>query len=203
VVHHDEVFKHWFDWIEAKSCSVPFRVVHADAHADLGSDPWGCKDRDWSYLLTEFLLIPDHERSKAALRDPVLDEGNYLAFAVCCGWIDDLTLVYPSECSGAAKMLGMDEAFPVDLIPEFFADRDTDADHMSISRYISEDRGRLEQGECVIGLDPIWSPCFQRRWSNQYVGKGFTHMALAKSPDFTPLEADELIPVILEYVDLI
>lgn len=74
---------------------------------------------------------------------------------------------------------------------------------MSICRYEPRDREKLEKGESVAPVELIWSPLFQRQWSYQYEGRGFTHMILAKSPDFTPSEADVLIPVILEYVDLI
>ena len=68
VTHHDEAFQHWSDWIASGQCSGQFKVVHADAHADLGLECWNCKDLDWSYLLTEFLSLSNQERLETALR---------------------------------------------------------------------------------------------------------------------------------------
>jgi hypothetical protein len=37
---------------------------------------------DWSFLMTEFLLVPEQERPAVALEGSVLKEGNYLAVAL-------------------------------------------------------------------------------------------------------------------------
>ncbi len=68
--------------------TTPFDVVHVDAHADLGL---GFGDLGWFHLAADLLHRTREER--AVENPPGLTEGNYLLYAVACGWIESLTYV--------------------------------------------------------------------------------------------------------------
>ena len=56
--------------------------------------------------------------------------------------------------------------------------------------------GVVEDGEPVSCEPPVPFKCIEER---EFSLAGITHMFLAQSPEYTPVEADELLPVIREY----
>lgn len=90
VDEHHEVFFDWRIRIAQGLLVPPFEVVHLDAHADLG---YG--DASVPYVLTEVLGQPLKDRAfpRVGGREG-LGPGNYLLFAIACRWIQALTYVY-------------------------------------------------------------------------------------------------------------
>jgi hypothetical protein len=81
---HVEAFWTWKRWIAEGKLTTPFRVIHIDAHADIGLG-----DAGWVYLLTEILELPVDKRNvpRASGDSRDMNSGNYLAFAVANRWI--------------------------------------------------------------------------------------------------------------------
>jgi hypothetical protein len=92
VANHGDMFGRWLDAIEGSQLVTPFSVTHLDAHADLGLG-----DSGYLYLLTELLFEPLAERMRPRTGVGGLADGNWLAFAVACRWISDLTYVYNTD----------------------------------------------------------------------------------------------------------
>ena len=200
-MHHHEALLVWQRWLDVGLIAKPFEVVHVDAHSDLGTSGWGhTENTDWSFVLTELLAIPIESRPGADVGFGVLHEGNYLAFALAYGWIDELTMVYPSDAEVRPRFSRLEpESFPNDLIPEFFRDRDPASELIERWPISPVDRRKLELGNAVVRVGPaIKLPC-QLRWAADFHRTGFTHMILAESPDFTTEGADLLIPILQEY----
>src|ERR1041384_5829102 len=87
VTDHDEVFYLWKSLIGSGKLSVPFNVVHVDAHADLGLG------YDLDYLYTDFLSLPRADRPYAPRSDKGINLGSYLSYAVRCRWISGIDFV--------------------------------------------------------------------------------------------------------------
>ena len=86
---HHEAFYFWRKLILQGKITVPFELVHIDAHSDLGDADWG-----WIYVTSELLHKPVEERINPD--DCLLygiNEANYLAFSLACRWIKKLTFV--------------------------------------------------------------------------------------------------------------
>lgn len=64
VQSHDEVFHKWKTLIERNDLAVPFKVVHVDAHSDLGLG-----SLSWTYLHSRFLSmnVQTHEKETMVL----------------------------------------------------------------------------------------------------------------------------------------
>ncbi len=88
VQSHDEVFYEWKKLIQARELVVPFRVVHIDAHSDLG-----VVCQSWPYFHSEFLSIDVANRPEARQGDEGLNFGNFLAFAFGCRWISEADFI--------------------------------------------------------------------------------------------------------------
>lgn len=92
VVEHRDAFRTWRRWLAEGRLTAPFRVIHVDAHADLGLG-----DAGWLYLTTELLARPVRKRSRPRFGRTGVTSGNYLAFAVANRWIQGLTYAYPED----------------------------------------------------------------------------------------------------------
>ena len=90
---HDKLFYCFRDLINKKKLSVPFEIVHVDAHADLGIGTLSDK-----YIMTELLYKPVNERTKPKRGGwEGLSESNFLAFMIACRWISKLVYVHHRE----------------------------------------------------------------------------------------------------------
>ena len=91
VVHNDEVFEALERHRAAGLLTMPFEMVHVDAHADLGV---GEHDYSFERITTDVLHRPVEERARNLRTGRgALGFGNWLAFCLACRWIDKLTIV--------------------------------------------------------------------------------------------------------------
>ena len=162
--------------IESGRLSIPFEVIHIDAHPDL----WAGNGLS---LTSEFLCV-DSERGLANLGKKHVHSGNYLTFAIAYGWVDSLVWI-PLR----ARLKDM---------PEW------DADARSILRQLKKrkcesspirDLSRVERERSV--------PFKILAWQRFRISETFDYIALSRSPNFTPRESDKLLPVIEEYMQQI
>lgn len=177
---HDGALQFWRDSMEAGILCKPFSVVHIDAHSDLGIGRPGP-----GFVLQNVLGIPPQirDRFETYYAQKQLDESNYLLFALAFRWVDSLTVVR--------------DPFSRNDFPYFIRKEGEKYLPIRLESFVSrlfEDR---------YGAEPTipFSVCSDP-WSFS-VKEPFTCMNLACSPRYTPKAADELIPLIAEYMDLV
>jgi hypothetical protein len=88
VQSHDEVFYQWRALIDSGELIFPFRLVHVDAHSDLGMG-----FPSWTYLHSDFLSLKPADRSSAQRGDYGVNFGTFLAFALGCRWISEADFI--------------------------------------------------------------------------------------------------------------
>ena len=182
---HDEVFDLWKEQIINRQLQEPFDVFHVDAHADLGLG-----DSSFIYILGELLHAAPHERQEPK-RDGLdgLNEGNYLAFAIACRWLKTMTYVHH-------PMMRND-------MPRFlFRNQNTDTRVIELNCYSAADARNLALNrnpprpiatEPPVPIKVVSKEDFRERGD-------FVFGYLSKSPKYTPLQAEELIPEIGKYL---
>ncbi len=185
VEHHGDVFTLWRRGLLAGDLVAPFHVTHIDAHADLGMGENG-----YWHLLTQQLHLPPAERwyprvSTDALERAMTD-GSYLAFAVGCRWISDLTIcpgggdIHPyimegwDPRSGTIRMPRLDDTELRGLIQAW------------AKPTFPEDRLEPPVPLTLISRDDFFAP------------EPFDFIFLARSPAFTPAEADPIYDAVRE-----
>lgn len=177
VERHGEVLRRWSALIDAGFLRAPFHVTHVDAHADLSMGEIGYK-----YLLTELVHMPVDERPEAALQQT--GDGDYLAFAIGCRWVHDLVYVY-NEGGGS------------DVHPYLWEDFDRFGGSVRLAALTRSDIGTLLNGSrpAVSYREPA-VPIAATRWESFEAAEAFDLVSLARSPAFTPEEADPVFDAI-------
>jgi hypothetical protein len=186
-------------------------VVHVDAHSDLGS---GWNNRSFTFIETELLALSIEQRRHPTFALEHLNSGNYLLGAIANRWISQLTYVYPAdrtefepEQPGSlppfeddmrelARLLQTDQGPPVNDLPAWIFRNDDWRTWTIELKHRLVRHGVLEDGEPASSESPVPFKCIEERKCNL---AGVTHMFLAQSPHHTPVEADELLPIIREY----
>ncbi len=204
-VEHDEAFYSWRRWIEQGTLSVPFSVVHVDAHADMGMG-----DAGWVYLLSDLLDLSVEQRRNPRRGYDALNAGNYLMFAVANRWVDRLTYVFPARIpwsanwkSGLSEQIQPDpytDGAPGDLMVMHFRDGDWRTGMLQLRHCTRETLNRCmgrQELEPVIHLEPPVPFGFTP--VRDFHSTGFTHMVVAQSPRFAPPAADKLLPILRRY----
>lgn len=202
VKHHDEAFSLWRELISKNRLQPPFEIVHIDSHADIG-----CFDLTPYYLMGELLHLPPAERIFPKIGRRGMNAGNYLVFAMGCRWVNSLIYV-PHDDSNNLR----------DLLPIYFKDFSVSSGYIELKKcdpnvlnaagsgkrsldntyqsYGMLDRESLLDPEPFISFTVFNRECFKNK-------EDFDLVILAQSPSFTPVESDELISVICEYIDCI
>jgi hypothetical protein len=213
---HRDAFRVWHRWLDEGTLSAPFSVVHVDAHADLGCGS------SWEYLQTKLLALPLERRTRPRFGRNGVNSGNYLLFAIANRWIQRLTYVYPIDpgvcppqptCSvlrpieeiveELGDVLEGSDLPPVsDLPPECFRNQDwktmlVELNHYSPRQY--KDIALLKKRPLPVHREPaVPMRCVA---ADGFELNGFTHMVVARSPQYTTKSADSLLPVFREYFE--
>jgi hypothetical protein len=190
VDHHHEVFYIWRDLVETGEVEAPFEVVHSDSHADLGLGDGG-----WEYLMGELLHLPIGERTNPKVGSKYMNVGNYLAFAAACGWLSKLTYVHHPQGGN-------------DVMPYHFRDFSASSNHIELKRCSRERLKCISFSEATyvnFGVEEIGPTLpFQKISCLDYQSEQpFDYLFFARSPEFTPIESDLLLPIFLEYIQAI
>ena len=173
-VHHHEAFYYWREMIEKKLMDIPFKIIHIDAHVDLSYLP----DGSWKYISDKYLNKPYIEKIYPEnLSDfgkyAKFDCGNYLLYALACGWINEMDYVFHPE---------LDE---LDF-PHFLAEKVEDRIVFSIGNKEYENSYQLY-------INPV-------KKNNLILNEKIDFITVAKSPQFTPIESDKLLELLKEYL---
>ncbi len=182
--HHDAVFIFCKNLINKKLLTIPFEIVHVDAHSDLGID----------YIkpsLTNILedLLKESLDNRVLEAEKFIDSGNFLAYMLACRWINKLTFITPP-------------AWRDDLQHRFFKNQD---EGTGIIQFRHFPPGSFMKRGSYKGVTPIHLEpeiIFERIESENYFNEEpFSYIFLTHSPDYTPVTSDQLIPLIMKHID--
>lgn len=188
VDNHHEVFHIWRNLIESGKVEAPFEVVHPDLHADLGLG-----DPGWVYLMSEVLHLPIEERTNPKVGWEYMNAGNYLAFAAACGWLSKLTYAHHPQGGN-------------DAMHFHFKNFDVASNEIELKRC------PLERLKSLLDPEPSYANFgveqrgptlpFQKISCLDYRAEQFfDYVFFARSPEFTPVESDLLLPILQEYIE--
>lgn len=203
VEHHSELLYLLGERICDRASGLSMEIVHVDAHADLGLG-----DAAYRYILTELAFEPIAARWEVlkqrglASRDEMSDlgaysvnDGNWLAFAVACGWVADFTYVWNTDSTSTGR--------PGDLMRPLMKDYDLNSDHLQITAVKDEEFHRYLGGcpPVPVSRDPAVSFKYLP-WRRFQAEKPFECVCLTRSPEYTPAEADPIFDQIrAQFVD--
>ncbi|MDQ7041111.1 MAG: UPF0489 family protein [Rhodothermus sp.] len=185
VEEHHEIFFDWRRRIQEGRLQPPFEVVHIDAHADLGFG-----DASVPYVVTELLSLPLKTRAfpRVGGREG-LGPGNYLLFAIACRWISRLTYVYhPGRYPDLPEHIVKLDARGEGII------------QLPWYGWRSPETLQRHWPDKPLALEP---PVLYREVSGstlQHLEGPFDLLYIARSPAYTPAEADRLLEVFCEYI---
>ncbi len=191
---HHEAFLIWRDLVGQGRLQTPFEVVHADSHADLGMG-----DAGWYFLMAEHLHLPLHQRANPPIGAGEMNDGNFLAYALACRWISRLTYVHHPNGGDDLLAFHFKDFDPKTMILELKA-----CDRQQLDRWQLDWRPRRPTYEALgvkateppIPFEMVASPKFKS-------SEPFDLLVLARSPEFTPVASDALVPVIEEFMQSI
>ena len=121
-----------------------------------------------------------------------LNEGNFLAFAVACRWISEITFITHPEWNN-------------DLNQIHFKDFNNTFDSIGYLQLKKYNPGDFKKTLLFNKLKPIgFEPkiLFKKVQCDHFYNdeKKISYIFFSLSPKFTPKESDELIPIISEYI---
>jgi hypothetical protein len=185
VATHDGAFYFWRELIERGELAAPFDVVHVDAHADLGLG-----DTGYRYIMCELLHRPPAERVHPNPAQVL--ESNYLAFAAASQWLGSVTYVWHSARTHDDRPL------------EHFLGNDSESGFLQLKccdpARFAADAASGAIASSVVALEPL-IPFHTVNASSFVAAEPFDVVVLARSPLYTPVTADALIPIIESYFD--
>lgn len=169
-------------------------IDHVDAHSDLGLGDVSCE-----YISTELLKHPVEERPnhiKVIGSGKNLTPGNFLAFAIACRWISKLNYIHPKNKA-------------TDLPWFHFKDFNLSSEFIQLKHLSRKDFNTVFNNSIESIKDKIKSislePEVQFTEIPYYDFKStssYDYILLTKSPGFTPIESDNLIPIISEFIKM-
>lgn len=203
VQSHHEVFYQWKNLIEARELVVPFKVVHVDAHSDLGL---GCLSS--TYLHSEFLSIEVSNRPKARYGRDGINFGSFLAFAFGCRWISEADFVInhnwhddiPRHLLSQESYELVEERAPTSVLPygdyelEIEIMRTSRSDDGTITWDIMEERKSIGEPTVpfnIVSLENVGARYSDTKWD---------YVFLSHSPGYVPSYADHLLEQIGKYI---
>jgi hypothetical protein len=181
---HHEAFFFWRELILQNKVTVPFEIVHIDGHSDIGFADWG-----WMYITSELLHKPMKERmypDESVLYG--INEANYLAFALACGWIKKLTFVLHPKWKN-------------DLVEVYFKDFNFDSGFIQLKKLDKEEL--LEKGFEIETESSNFEPQIPVefiRLSDYRSIEMFTLLTCSHSKNYTPRKSDNLLKVLKNYI---
>jgi len=159
----------------------------------------------WCYICGDILHRPINQRMYPEIGLDRLTypdiyemtEGNYLAFAVACRWINKITYVTLTERAE-------------DLFQYHFKDNDISSNYLQLKKYRRELLGHSESGysfdiqngkAAPLDLEPLVR--FEAIPFSEYNNSSdVSFIDLSISPKYTPKDSDKLIPIIEKYIQL-
>lgn len=178
---HDAALLFWNELINSGRLNVPFEVIHIDAHSDLGIGRPGP-----GFVLNSVITLDPAKRAdiERYYQMKQLDEANYLLFALAFRWVSRLVNVRnPKSRPDIPAFAYKNEAGVYDSI--------------RLSSFVSK------LLEAKNGAEPTVPFMVFDDYTRFKAYGRFDFVSLARSPRYAPKEADTLMKVIGEYIEMI
>lgn len=189
---HNELFFWWRDRINDGRLVPPFSVTHIDGHADLGLG-----DTVYFYWMTQLLHMDVAQRPYAPEIADHLKEGNFLAFAIACQWLSNLTYVRNEPFGDPVPWYSSQHTGPTDILKYVMKDKDVDSG--AIQLYAIDPQTPLLK---VSNAEPVHLesevPFRYMHWPEYVADEPFDVICLVRSPEYTPEASDRLYAEIKE-----
>lgn len=183
---HDEVFYYWRGLVNQGFLKPPFEVVHVDAHSDLGS---GFADASWIYITTKYLHFDLEARQEPSRGKKGINPGNYLIFAVACGWISKLIFILHPEWRDDINAIHMKDFNP-------------DADIIQLKKYEPEQLKKFTFDIKTIPYSIDQKAPFEKVPQLNFQAKSdYDLICITRSPGYTPRSADKIYELINQYIE--
>jgi len=192
VEHHMEVFDIIKHLISIGYISVPVEILHSDAHADLG-----CGDTSPDYIDREILQLQIHDRDNPKRFDlnnkstwGGLDDGNFLLFAIACGWVSHLTYIHHPQRFNDIPMSIFPNDVPESGTIQLYC---WPIQEMNADPYAYWKRPSMGIPEPPVGFSRVLVDQFNNQ---QQISLAF----VAKSPSYTISAVDNFYPILHKYL---
>jgi hypothetical protein len=179
VERHGELFDRWRDAIAAGHLAPPLSVTHVDAHADLGMG-----DAGYVHLMSELLFEPVEQRRFPKTGDSGMDDGNWVSFAVACGWVGELIYVFNTT-----------DSRPEDILSYVMEGFDPSAAHIRLAAVNKRDINDLWMLDNKTKVVQHYEPRVPFRtvsFRDFRADRPFDVICLTRSAAFTPAASDAL-----------
>ena len=190
---HDEALYFWEELIDRALLVPPFSVVHIDSHPDLGY-----RELAKCVVLEDIIFRPIEYRKPRYCKNCDIDGhycnigiGNYLLYGIGFRWFSKIDFCANPNCDYGA--------IPSDIILGEIPDKllKSETFQICLSKKASGYSNEAKTKEPCIPLRII--PTFEEV---NYNGD-FDFISIAQSPNYTPENADYIIEIIKEYIELI
>lgn len=179
---HDDLFRRWHAAILAGTLTVPFDLVHVDAHSDLGVDVAGSRH----FVATELLDLPLEERVAACL--PRLVQGNFVLLALACRWLSSFTFIRHPNWVG-------------DYPDEVIVWKNDRAAGLKARKIGAAEWSSTLMTHCYPAIQPEPTiPLFTHDPQTAPPQGGWDFIGVARSPRFTPAAADKVFRLLRSHV---
>lgn len=194
IIEHREAFYFWRELIDKALLSVPFDVVHIDAHADMGLG-----DGAWAFIFEELLKMPIEEHSSVEKYQhrlksyQRLDSGNFLLYAIACRWVNTLKYVTHPFSDGN------------DYIQDTMKDCNDNSGYIQLKQFLKP----INHNEDIIKQEFVGEPEVKFDIVNNYLTyiepalNNFDYITFSQSPSYTPKSADFIMDVIKDYIEVL
>lgn len=185
IKEHNEAFLFWDELIKENCLQKPFHITHIDAHSDTGLG-----DSGYKYIMGELMLHPIEKRREHLKLDKVW-MGNYLSYAMACGWVSDINFVVPEFWDNEMIRCHLKNFSDDSTAFQFKGFKNIDI-VMSYERI-------LTGGITPDTIDDEIS--FKIIRNKEYQEKeNFDYIIFCQSPSYTPKKADYMLEVIKPYI---
>lgn len=172
--------------INSKQLVTPFSVTHIDAHSDTGLG-----DTGYIYIMGELMHYPINNRRKL-LDVSKLYMGNYLSYAMACGWIKKIDFV-------------LHEKWNNDFLGAYLKDFDIKSRAFQFKGYPTDFDIGMAYGRILDGMvQPIFVdkdiPFTLTPWKSLGLNEKPDYLIFCQSPSYTPESADYMLEIIKEYI---
>lgn len=183
VVNHQEALLFWEELVSSGTLRYPFEVVHVDSHADMGQ---GFQVDALYYISNQLLHLPVDRRMM--YDKSLLNEGNYIAFALALRLISQLTYItHPMHYD--------------DIVPLYMRDYDSKSDKIEMKAMHNLNTNQFINWKFnVVSIEPT-VPLLRIPYTEFRDNGNFDFFVLSQSPHYTPKSADKLIPIISAYIE--
>ena len=186
ITNHHEAFFFWDELINKKDLQAPFEVTHIDAHSDMGLG-----DSGYVYITKELMNHPMQKR-RSMLNDAKVYMGNYLSYALACGWIRKIDFVFHDLWDDDFMNIHLKN---FDARERYFQFKGYDKTIDVGMQYSSILDGQIKPS--YIDPDIPFNVITCNEFENS---KEYDYLVFCQSPGYTPKTADYMLEIIKEYI---